>query len=206
MLELGCGTGRLAAALAERAHARVWAVELSAEMAAAARAEGVTVKRAHAERLPFKDGWFDRVVARMVVHLLDRPRAFAESRRVLAPDGRLAVASMDPDWFDRHWLLPWFPSIVRIDRERFPSAERLEAELREAGLEPVVERLAQDASLSREDALARMRGRAFSTFDLLAEEEYAAGLARAEAELPARLDYRVSWLVAVASRGRSRPS
>ena len=42
-----------------------------------------TVKVAPAERLPFKDGWFERAVMWLVVHLVDRPQAFAEARRVL---------------------------------------------------------------------------------------------------------------------------
>src|SRR3954468_15055046 len=53
VLDLGCGTGQLAAALAERAVARVWGVDASEEMAAVARAAGVDVKVAPAERLPF---------------------------------------------------------------------------------------------------------------------------------------------------------
>jgi SAM-dependent methyltransferase len=170
-------------------------------MAAAARSTGVTVKRADAERLPFKDGWFDRVVARMVVHLLDRSRAFAEAHRVLVPGGRVALASMDPAWFDEHWLLPWFPTLVEIDRGRFPSGEALAAELDAAGFEPRVERLAQEVSMSREETLAKLRGRAFSTFDLIPDDEYRAGLARAEAELPGRVAFRRVWLIAAATRG-----
>ena len=49
-----------------------------------------TVKVAPAEQLPFKDGWFERALMWLVVHLVDRPRAFGEAARVLAPDGRLA--------------------------------------------------------------------------------------------------------------------
>src|SRR4051812_19301959 len=63
VLDLGCGTGQLASALAERAAARVWGVDASTEMAAVARAAGVDVKVAPAERLPFRDGWFDRAVS-----------------------------------------------------------------------------------------------------------------------------------------------
>src|SRR5437773_5237391 len=37
VLEVGCGTGQLAAALAERAYAKVWAVDASPEMLAVAR-------------------------------------------------------------------------------------------------------------------------------------------------------------------------
>jgi ubiquinone/menaquinone biosynthesis C-methylase UbiE len=198
VLELGCGTGQLAAALAERAVARVWGVDASEEMASVARESDVNVKVGPAERLPFKSGWFDRAVARMAVHLFDRPRAFAELRRVLRPDGRAVIATTDPERFEEHWLQPWFPSFACIDAGRFPSAERLEAELGAAGFEPRVGRLVQESEIDRATALAKIRGRAFSTFDLLPPDEYAAGLARAEAGLPERFAYRTVWLIVAA--------
>lgn len=63
-----------------------------------------------------------------------------------------------------------------------------------------IEQLRQQRSISREQALDVIRSRAYSTFELLAPNEYAAGLARAEAELPARVEYRFDWLLAVATR------
>jgi ubiquinone/menaquinone biosynthesis C-methylase UbiE len=197
LLDLGCGTGKLSAALAEKAVARVWGVDASEEMAAVARAAGVNVKVAPAERLPFKDGWFERVVSRMAVHLLDRPRAFGELRRVLAPDGLGVIVSMDPAWFREHWLLPWFPRLIEIDLERFPAGDVLAADLRATGFDVELRRFDQPAEITREDALARIRGRAFSTFELLRDAEYRAGLAQAEAEFPGRRTYTVSWLLAV---------
>jgi ubiquinone/menaquinone biosynthesis C-methylase UbiE len=96
VLHVGCGTGTLAGALAERAVCRVWGVDSSDELLAAARANvpGVRFKQARAEQLPFKDGWFERVV--VTTHLADRPRALAESRRVLGSGGRIAIANADP--------------------------------------------------------------------------------------------------------------
>src|SRR5262249_29643146 len=91
VLEVGCGTGALAVALS--GHARVWAVDESPEMVDIARARAgagrVGWRVADATGLPFRDGWFERVLMRLVIHLLDRPSAFEESRRVLAPDGSL---------------------------------------------------------------------------------------------------------------------
>ncbi|HZO95831.1 MAG TPA: class I SAM-dependent methyltransferase [Gaiellaceae bacterium] len=201
VLEVGCGTGRLAAALAERARARVWAVDASAEMVARAKALGVNARVARAEALPFKRGWFDAVVMRMVVHLLDRPRAFADAARVLAPGGVLVVASEDPDAFDEIWFARFFPSVPALDRARFPAAPALEAELAAAGLPATrVERLVQERTIGREQALDVIASKAYSTFELLPAGEYAAGLARAEAELPDALAYRFHWLVVSARR------
>ena len=201
VLEVGSGTGTLAVALAEQA--RVWAVDVSPEMLEVARQRDagghVGWRAADASALPFRDAWFERVVMRAVVHLLDRAGAFVEARRVLRADGRLVIASFDPAHFDRYWLNDLFPSMERIDRARFPTPEALETELRSAGFAAVeLTRLSQQAEISRNVALAKVRGKHISTFDLISEEEYEEGLARAEQELPERFEYRVEWLIAVA--------
>lgn len=202
MLEVGAGPGRLAAALYDRG-CRVWAVDASAEMLDQARRnvpEQVGLKLARAEALPFKAGWFERAVMRMTVHLLDRPLAFAELHRVLGPGGRVVIATHDPATFPAGWLVPFCPSVPVIDMQRFPGEDELASDLRRAGFEARVVRLTQDVELSREQALEKIRGKAFSTFDLLPPAEYEAGLARAEAELPDPLRYTHHWLLAVGER------
>ncbi len=202
VLEVGCGTGRLAEALAERERARVWAVDASVEMVGRAKALGVNARVAQAEALPFKAGWFEAVVMRMSLHLFDRPRALAQAARALQPAGRLVIASEDPASFANVWFARYFPSVPSIDAERFPSAQALHAELERAGLPEVrIEKLRQHRSTTRERALEVIRSRAFSTFDLLDPDEYAEGLARAEDELPGQFEYSFDWLLAVASRG-----
>ena len=199
VLEVGCGTGVLAAALAERALARVWAVDAEPAMVEIARSRLPTVKQGAAERLPFKDGWFERAVLRLVVHLVDRTRALPELRRVLAPGGRAVVATFDPSHFGVYWLNDLFPSIRAIDEARFPEPEALAAELREAGFASArVVRASQRKELAREQALRLIGGRHISTFDLLDEEELATGTARAEAELPDRIEQRLEWALVVA--------
>jgi len=200
-LEVGCGTGRLARALEERELARVWAVDPSRAMVERARALGVNARVARGEALPFKRGWFERAVMRMVAHLVDRPRVFAELARVLGAGGRIVVATEDPDTFDDVWLTRFFPSVPAIERARFPGEDALREELTSAGFAaPTFERLDVVRRLDREHVLATIRGRAFSTFDLLPPDEYAHGLARAEAELPESFDHRFRWLFAAAER------
>jgi ubiquinone/menaquinone biosynthesis C-methylase UbiE len=202
VLDLGCGTGRLSVALAERAGAKVWGVDASPEMLAVAKSKaprGVAFKVARAEALPFKDGWFERVALWLVVHLVDRPAAFAEARRVLAADGRLVVVSFDESHFDAYWLNRYLPSLESIDRARFPARAALEAELRVAGFAHVeMLRHDQRRTLPRAEALHRLRGRHISTFDLIAEDEYERGLAEAERTLPDQVDLDLRWLVAIA--------
>ena len=199
VLDAGGGTGLFAAALAEKALCRVWLVDPSAEMLEQARArvpDSVGLKQGRAEELPFKDDWFERAVARCSVHLWDRPRAFAELRRVTA---RFVVATFDPVHFAGFWLNRYFPSIERIDAARFPDAAQLERELRGAGFaEARFVRLSQSRVVSREEALRKIEGRHISTFDLLDEEEVREGTELARRELPERVDSQLEWLVAVA--------
>jgi ubiquinone/menaquinone biosynthesis C-methylase UbiE len=199
VLEIGCGTGQLAAALAERAAARVWAVDAEPAMVELARARLATARVARVEALPFKDGWFERVVGRLVVHLVDRDRALPELRRVLAGGGRAAIATFDPTHFDGFWLARLFPALEAIDRARFPEPPALERELRAAGFGSTrVARLSQRHELSREAALERIRGRHISTFDLIDESDLRAGTERAERELPERVEVRLEWAIVLA--------
>lgn len=204
VIDVGCGTGALAAALAERAQARVWGIDPSAEMLAVARARvprRVGLKQGRAESLPFATGWFERVLMSLVVHLVERPAAFGEARRVLSRGGLLAIASFHEEHFERYWAAPFFPSLAGVDRARFPAADALVAELEAAGFTGVRLVRTSDADvIDRDTALERLRGRHISTFDLLDPAEVRAGIATAERELPDRVEVRLEQIVAVATR------
>jgi SAM-dependent methyltransferase len=201
VLDVGCGTGRLAQALAERG-AKVWGVDSSPEMLAEARAGAgrrVGFKLGRAEALPFRDGWFDRAVLRLAVHLVDRAAAFPELARVLRPGGRAVIATFRPEHFDRIWLARFFPSLKAIDLERFADPATLVAELGEAGFVGFRTReLSQEARIARDEALERLRGRYISTLSLIPEQEYREGLARAERELEDETVYGLEWALVVA--------
>ena len=156
-------------------------------------------KEAPAESLPFKDSWFERAVVRLALHLFARERAFEEIARVLVPGGRLVIATFDPEHFEGYWLNAFFPSLAAIDRARFPDEPTIARELEGAGFGVVrISRFGQSARAAREDVLERIRGRYISTLRLIDEREYESGLAGAEAELPAEIEYRLEWLVASA--------
>ena len=94
VLEIGVGTGLVAAALRREAPAlRLAGVDVAAAMLDRARDRlpGGLV-RASALRLPFPDARFDAVVAVHVLHLVpDLATTLAEAARVLRPGGRVVA-------------------------------------------------------------------------------------------------------------------
>jgi len=188
LLDIGCGTGAMTRLLAGRLGISAVGIDPSEEMLQVANSESDPRCRfiqGRAEELPVEDRSFDRALMQTVVHLLDRPPALAEARRVLDDGAALLVATVDPAGVDDFWLAEWFPSWADIDRRRFPSPDTLTAELRSAGFELVdTSRWPRRLEFTRDHALAMLRARFASSFALIEEEEYERGLARAEREMP----------------------
>jgi ubiquinone/menaquinone biosynthesis C-methylase UbiE len=207
LLDVGCGTGRFAALAADRLGARVWGVDPSAEMLEAARRRAPRIgwKQAHAERLPFRDGWFDGVHARLVLHLVERlDDALAEMARVLGRGGRAAVVSFDFEHFDRFHLNPYFPSLADLDRARFPEPAAICAGLERAGLADARHRIVrQPVEVDPVRQVERVRGRYISSLHLLDPAEYAEGLAALERDMAGRdlpIETEQVWSLVTARR------
>ena len=99
VLELAAGTGIVTAELVRRLpRARITATDLNPAMTAWARSQvaGPTWQQADAQQLPFDDNTFDLVVCQFgAMFFPDKRRAFAESARVLAPNGTALFAVWD---------------------------------------------------------------------------------------------------------------
>ena len=205
VLDLGCGTGRVAAILAERYEAIVSGVDPSPEMLEVARSRApdgvVALEQGSAEDIPFPDGSFERAVMQLVVHLVNRGQAFDELCRVIAPGGKLVISTVNPAAIEQIWLSKLFPSFAAIDSNRFPAPELLWEELRNAGFGEVeTTTLVERRSYNRELSLRAIRGRFASSFALMNEEEYQAGLERAERELPEKVDSVLELAIITARR------
>ena len=104
VLDVACGTGVVTRLTAERvgSDGAVAGLDINPAMLAVARSvpsSGAAIEwhEANAESLPLADGSFDVVVSSLGLQFVpDKASALHEMRRVLAPDGRLAIATVGP--------------------------------------------------------------------------------------------------------------
>jgi demethylmenaquinone methyltransferase / 2-methoxy-6-polyprenyl-1,4-benzoquinol methylase len=162
VLDLACGTGDLALAIARRhPDARVTGVDPSGAMLdiarekAARRGVDLALEVGIAEELPFADGAFDGVsIAFGLRNVPERARALAEMARVTRPGGRVVVLELgEPRGrllgpiarFHIHRVVPRLGALLSGAREyrylersiaAFPPPEEVALMMREAGLAP----------------------------------------------------------------------
>lgn len=95
LLDVGGGTGRVTNSLVSRV-GQACVVDVSVGMLHQARDKGLCAYLGAAERLPFPDGAFDRIlIVDAFHHFCDWPRAAAELLRVLRPGGRMVIEEPD---------------------------------------------------------------------------------------------------------------
>lgn len=100
-LDVGTGTGRNLALLADAGARRIVGVDISLSMLAQAATGRVC---ADARRLPFPDASFDFVCSSLMVgDIEDLPSWIEEVVRVLTPGGHLVYSDFHPAWATRRW-------------------------------------------------------------------------------------------------------
>jgi ubiquinone/menaquinone biosynthesis C-methylase UbiE len=95
VLDLGCGTGEMAARLAKRGY-EVWGVDIAEPMVryAAHRHKSGRFRLGDVEHIPFDDNTFDAVVCLGVIeYLANDEQALSEIRRVLKPAGSAIIST-----------------------------------------------------------------------------------------------------------------
>lgn len=164
VLDVAGGTADLSREFARRAGptGEVWLTDINASMLRIGRDRMLDDGRVQpavqcdAERLPFPDAYFDRVmVAFGLRNMTHKDRALAEMARVLKPGGRLLVLEFSRVWkplsplYDLYsfGVLPWLGRRIAGDADSYrylaesirmhPDQETLAQMMRDAGLERV---------------------------------------------------------------------
>jgi SAM-dependent methyltransferase len=185
VLDVGCGTGNYAKALAALTACQISGVEPSREMLRAARESAIwnTLVHGSAEQLPVPDHSVDLVMSTDVIHHVgDRPAYFREAARVLKPGGRLVtVTDSAADIARRRPLTSHFPETAAIELSRYPSLEVLTNEMTAAGF-TAISREGVELEYELID-IQPYRDRVFSSLTLLDDAAFQRGLARLASDL-----------------------
>ncbi|WP_327639408.1 class I SAM-dependent methyltransferase [Kribbella sp. NBC_00482] len=120
VLDLGAGTGKLAAVAAELGH-DVIAVDPSQEMLEVCRRRpGIDTMVGAAESIPLAHASVDAVIVGQAFHWFDHARALPEIARVLRPNGVLGLLWNNPDtvvpWVRRIWQVMQGDGVGGTDR------------------------------------------------------------------------------------------
>jgi SAM-dependent methyltransferase len=183
VLEIGCGTGNYVEALGERLPDRRYV--------AFDRSQGMLRE---ATRRDGRGGYFrgdaDRgfpVRSRSVAlafavdvlhHLTDYAAFFGEVGRVLQASGAF-VAVTDSEWnLRRRSLTRYFPEVLAVELERYPTLDELDRRALAAGLGPAGRALAEGHLELDDGFLGKLEARCSSAMRLIPEEAHRRGMER----------------------------
>jgi ubiquinone/menaquinone biosynthesis C-methylase UbiE len=182
VLDLGCGTGRYAGALAKHFGAHVFAMDPSEKMLSVARSkaeEGVSYERARGEAIPLADCSVDLVFMSMVFHHFDDPHAVArECRRVLREGGCACLRAGTIEQTPGYAFVPFFPRTTEIIRRSLTTASTIKDVFARAGLDLCAHEIVESTvAPSWLEYVKKIELRADSVIVQLSQEEFESGLA-----------------------------
>ena len=184
VVDIGGGTGKHAAVVAEASGATTVVADPSVAMLTAAREAGSLVVAARGEALPLCDASARLALFHLSVHHGDWQAMVSEAWRVVEPGGIVWVWTMSPDYARSSHISRWFPRAGEIDAGRFPEPDDIEAFFESLGGRA---RRAEDRVEVNRPAgewARAVRDGFVSTLHLLDDEEVEAGLERFRAAHP----------------------
>jgi ubiquinone/menaquinone biosynthesis C-methylase UbiE len=185
VLDLGCGTGNVAAGLRELIDVDTVGLDISLPMLSVAKDKSLEVICADAShgRLPFRDGSFDAIIGAFIIHQIDNlDHLFAECYRILRR-GVLVLLTASHRQIEHHHPVVklFFPSLIDADKDRFPDIPEIDRLLDSAGFTDIKH---QETHVRRtpldEEYLRKVKGKYISTYQLLPQSEFKAGVAKLE--------------------------
>jgi len=193
VLDLGCGTGGFALAIAHHTRAHVIGVDVAPHLLRYAVAQSRTLPSrwvlGQAEALPVADQTIDRVLMSLVLHqIAHRERAIQEVYRVLRPGGRFLVRTVAPEVTLQAWVpFRFFPQVATVEAARLPAIADILTMCTQAGFQALhTHTVDRNARVDLHKVTEELRQRTRPSYKLLSDEELARGLRAIAQEWHAR--------------------
>jgi len=205
VLDVGCGTGGFARAMAASTPTWVTGYDRSERFIRFAkqlpRLPAGTVRWVvgDAEQLPFGSSCFDRVLLSLVLHQVADPRAaVADAWRVLRHGGRVVVRTIAPGDVGGRVPQRYLPRMAAADAARLPRVEAISGWLGHAGFtDVVIERHLRNKALILADEERALLVEVRSRYGFLTSDELHEGVRhmRADAAQAGWIDPRPTHLL-----------
>jgi ubiquinone/menaquinone biosynthesis C-methylase UbiE len=182
ILDVGCGTGRFSAKLADKFNARVIGVDPSKAMLTKARENvshpSVVFQYGDAQHLPVPNESACLLYLSMVYHhIVDPSLAAQEFYRVLRTGGFVCIRNSTRDLLDKVLYLEWFPGALEFNRHRIPSQQDIIKTMQDNRFVLLVhEVIQQPFANSLKEYCEKIRQRALSDLVILPDSEFEAGV------------------------------
>lgn len=176
VLDVGGGGGEHAVAMKSVDRTPV-VIDIEAAMCLTARQRGVAAILASFEELPIVDDAASLAFFHLSIHYGDWRAAMEEAVRVVQPGGRIDVWTFSGAGIESSSLARWFPSVVAIDRARFPDPDVIGEHLASRASSVAIESWPDPVQRKVGDWEAAVRSRFVSTIQLLPPDEVESGLA-----------------------------
>ena len=181
LLDIGCGTGNIEAALAGIADIKPVGVDRSFGMLRTAHAKIPHIMwiQADSGALPLRHDAFDCVLMLYLLHHLNDCTSTIANAYSLLREGRLVVMTSSHKQIEESFACRFFPSYASVDKTRFPKIRTIIEAMQEAGFHDVSSRPITVANVTLDDNyIKKVENRHVSTYRLISEEEFQQGLAR----------------------------
>jgi len=181
VLDLGCGTGRIAITIQISTGAKITGIDNSTKMLeiAAKKYERVTWLKDDLDNLKFQDCCFDLILLVFVIHHLNNLESLLRKLKdMLSPSGSLIIVTVSREHiinWPKSLCLDQFPRFIDIDLARFQDIKDLRILLEDIGYKVNIESFNDETVYKKEEYIERVRKKYLSTLSLLSDEEFERG-------------------------------